>query len=110
MRVQYVLMKRVISVRRLREFWQRHPDAKAPLRKWYRTTLKARWQNLQDVRVIYPSANGVLVASGRTVTVFNIGGQKYRLIVDILYPVQVVYVCAVLTHAEYSKNRWKDQL
>jgi mRNA interferase HigB len=103
-------MKRVISVKRLREFWQRHPDAEMPLRTWYRIALKAGWRNLQDVRINYPHADGITVSSGRTVTVFNNGGNKYRLIVDILYAAQVIYVCRALTHAEYSKGRWKDQL
>jgi len=103
-------MDRVISVKRLRRFWQKHTDAEEPLRRWYRTALKASWRNLQDVRRDYSHADAVIVASGRPVTVFNIAGNKYRLIVDILYRVQVIYVCAVLTHAEYSKNRWKDNL
>ncbi len=52
------------------------------------------------------------VASGRTVVVFNIGGNKYRLIVDVLYEVQVAYVCKVMTHAEYDydRDRWKLEL
>ena len=103
-------MERVISIKRLREFWQRHPDAETPLRDWYRTALKTPWRHLQDVRIEYPHADPVVVASGRTVTVFNICGNKYRLVVDILYRVHVIYVCTVLTHAEYSKQRWKDNL
>lgn len=62
------------------------------------------------MRADYPHADAVSVASGRTVTGFNVGGNKYRLIVDILYPVEVIYVCTVLTHADYSNGRWKDQL
>lgn len=103
-------MKRVISVKRLREFWHQHPDAEIPLKTWRRVALKATWRSLQDVRADYPHADAVKVASGRTVTVFNMGGNKFRLIVDILYAVEVIYVCTVLTHAEYSKGRWKDQL
>jgi mRNA interferase HigB len=103
-------MDRVISLKRLREFWQRHQDAQEPLRDWYRTALKASWRHIQDVRRDYPHADAVIVASGRPVTVFNICGNKYRLIVDIVYRVQVIYICAVLTHAEYSKNRWKNKL
>jgi len=103
-------MKRVISVKRLREFWQRRPDAETPLRTWYRIALKAAWRQLQDVRADYPHADAVTVASGRSITVFNIAGNKYRLVVDILYAPQVIYVCKVLTHAEYTKGRWKDQL
>lgn len=103
-------MRRIISIKRLREFWQQHPDAEGPLRVWYRTALKATWTHLQAVRADYPHADAVVVACGRTVTVFNRGGNKYRLIVDILYTVQVIYVCVVLTHAEYNKRKWKDQL
>ncbi len=72
--------------------------------------MKAAWRRLPDVRADYPHADAVTVASGRTVTVFNIAGNKYRLIVDLLYGPQIIYVCTVLTHAEYSKGRWKDQL
>lgn len=103
-------MKRVLSIKRLRAFWQRYPDAETPLRSWYRCAQKANWRHLQEVRIDYPHADGVVAASGRTVTVFNICGNKYRLIVDILYQVQVIYVCAVLTHANYAKDRWKDEL
>jgi mRNA interferase HigB len=103
-------MKRVISNKRLREFWQKHPDAEAALRDWYRTASKAKWRHLQDVRIEYPHADGVPVATGRIITVFNICGNKYRLVADILYKVQVIYVCNVLTHAEYNKNRWKEKL
>ena len=103
-------MDRVISLKRLRAFWQRHPDSEEQLRRWYRRALKASWHHLQDVRADYPHADAVVVASGRPVTVFNTCGNKYRLIVDIVYSAQVIYVCEVLTHAEYSKNRWKDKL
>lgn len=103
-------MKRVLIIKRLREFWTRHADAEPALRDWYRKASKARWRHLSDVRVDYPHADPVLVASGRTVVVFNICGNKYRLVADVLYGVQVIYVCKVLTHAEYSKDRWKENL
>ena len=103
-------MSRVISLKRLREFWERHPDAEAALRDWNRTALKASWRHIQDVRTDYPHADAVMVASGRPVTVFNICGNRYRLVVDIVYRSQVIYVCTVLTHAEYSRNRWKEKL
>lgn len=80
------------------------------MRDWYRTALKATWRHLQDVRADYSHADPVVVASGRTVIVFNICGNRYRLVADILFRVQVIYVCTVLTHAEYSKGRWKDVL
>jgi mRNA interferase HigB len=103
-------MKRVISVKRLREFWKRYPDSEDQLRDWYRTAIKAGWRHIQDVRVGYPHADAVIVGSGRPITVFNMCGNKYRLLCDILYRVQVIYVCDVLTHAEYSKGRWRANL
>lgn len=101
---------RVISRKRLREFAERFPDASEPLEKWYRLFREAEWENLQDVRRVFPHADLVTVESGNTVTVFNIGGNKYRLIAAIHYNRQCVYVLRVLTHAEYSKNLWKDTL
>ena len=101
---------RIISRKRLREFAQRYPEVAEPLEQWYRLFREAEWENLQDVRRVYPHADPVTVASGNTVTVFNICGNKYRLIAAIHYNGQRAYVLRVLTHAEYSKNLWKDTL
>lgn len=103
-------MKRVISIRRLREFWTEYPDAETPLRAWYKVTLKADWKSLQDVRKTYPNADAVIADSGAPMTVFNVGGNKYRLIANIWYGGRQVYVKQVLTHAEYSKDKWKKKL
>ena len=103
-------MKRVISLRRLREFWERHPNAKVPLQAWYRVAKQAEWNSIRDIRQTYPDADAVTADSGATMTVFNIGGNKYRLITSIWYGGQQVYIKRVLTHAEYSKDRWKKQL
>ena len=97
---------RVISLKLLREFWREHPDAERPLRHWYKTVLQADWRNLQEVREVYPHADGV--TSSETLTVFNIGGNKYRLIVRIRYDYQLVKVGAVLTHREYDAGKWKE--
>jgi mRNA interferase HigB len=101
---------RVITRKPLREFAQRHADAAESLQNWYRTFREAHWESLQDVRRVYPHADAVTVASGRTVTVFNIGGNKYRLIAAVHYNRQRVYVLRVLRHAEYSKDTWKEKL
>ncbi len=101
---------RIISRRGLREFARRYPDAADPLDKWRRVLRAAEWQNLQDVRRVYPHADMVTVASGRIVTVFNICGNKYRLIVAVHYNRQRVYVLRLLRHAEYSKGFWKERL
>src|SRR5438876_503269 len=101
---------RVITRKRLREFAETHPDAVEPLQKWYRHVRQATWGSLQDVRRVYPPADAVTVASGGTVTVFNLCGNKYRLIVAIHFNRQRVYILRLLRHAEYSKGRWKETL
>lgn len=68
---------RVISIKRLREFWRRHADAEEPLRNWYKTVSGAEWKSLQDARATYPYADGVQTADGQTLTVFNISGNRY---------------------------------
>ena len=100
----------VITRKRIRDFIEKHPDAGTALDQWYRTARKARWESPQDVRIIFPHADAVRVASGNIVTVFNVGGNKYRLVTAIHYNAQRVYVLRLLTHAEYDKDLWKDQL
>jgi mRNA interferase HigB len=98
---------RVISLKVLREFWLRHPDAEQPLRAWYRTALGAEWRSLQDARRTYPHADGVQTEASGTLTVFNIGGNKYRLIARIRYDYRLINVRAVMTHADYTKLKWR---
>ncbi len=93
----------VISQKTLREFWKNHADAKMPLKGWYRTCRKEKWQNLVEVQKVYPHADLV----GRC-TVFNIKGNDYRLITKITYAGQAIYIKKILTHAQYSKGDWKD--
>ena len=107
-KVRHNVYVRVISLKPLREFWQRHADAEEPLRLWYKTATGAEWSNLQEVRQAYPHADGVRTAGGDTLTVFNIGGNKYRLIARIRYDYQLVNVRAVLTHEEYDEDKWKE--
>lgn len=99
---------RVISLKPLKEFWAKHPDAEEPLRAWYNTALGAAWKNLQDARATYSHADGVKTKDGDTLTVFNIGGNKYRLIARIRYDYQLVNVRYILTHAEYDDGKWKE--
>ena len=99
---------RVIGLKPLREFWDQHADAEGPLRQWYKTVSKAQWRSLQDARQTYPHADGVETDDGQTLTVFNIGGNKYRLIARIRYDYRLVNVRHVLTHAEYDKGTWRE--
>jgi len=93
----------VISLRKLREFWQQHPDAEEPLRRWYRISKKEQWNNLVETRREFQQADLAGVC-----TIFNIKGNAYRLISKIYYPNKTVLVRFVLTHAEYDRGRWKD--
>ena len=100
----------VIRFSTLRNFWVAYADAETPLREWYKTSRKAAWNNLVEVRADFPHADGVAVRSGDTATVFNIGGNKYRLVCVINYVRYRLDVKHILTHAEYDKQQWKEQL
>jgi mRNA interferase HigB len=93
----------VISFKRIREFSSTHRDAETSLTAWYKTTKRANWQNLAELKTVYPSGDLV----GRFV-VFNIGGNKYRLIARIVYRSQTVFVVAVMTHEQYGLGKWKE--
>lgn len=93
----------IITRQRLKEFWETHPTAKSPLQAWYTHARQAQWQSLLEVREDFPTADQV-----QRLTVFNIGGNNYRLIVRIEYEKQRIYIRSVLTHAEYDKDRWKN--
>lgn len=96
-------MLRVISKKALRDFWLVHPQAKHSLAAWHQLTRQAAWKSLPDLRATFASTELV----GR-LTVFNIAGNKYRLIARVEYELQRVYVRKVLTHDEYNKDKWKD--
>jgi mRNA interferase HigB len=93
----------VISYKRIREFLSDFRDAESGLMAWYKTARKAKWQNLAELKAVYPSADLV----GRYV-VFNISGNKYRLIARIVYRSQTLFVVAVMTHEEYDLGKWKE--
>jgi mRNA interferase HigB len=82
----------------LREFRRRHPDAEGPLRAWYAEVKAAAWVRPQDVRDRFAGAS--IVGGNRIV--FDIGGNRYRVVVKINYLYRVVYIRFVGTHAEYD--------
>lgn len=99
----------VISPRRCRAFWQAKPeqtDAEGPLRAWIKAAEAADWKSLADVRTACPSADAVPLKDRPTATIFNIGGNKYRLAALVDYEGGVIYVKRVMTHREYDKNKW----
>lgn len=89
---------RIIARSRLREFWEVHPQAHAPLEAWYTLVKSATWRTPADVRAMFGSAD--FVANNRVI--FNIGGNNYRLIVKVQYRDQAVYIRFIGTHAEYD--------
>jgi mRNA interferase HigB len=93
---------RVISRRRLREFWEREPRAEVSLRTWYKVMIHADCANTAELRRTFGSADQV----GRLV-VFNIAGGRYRLAARVDYEWQKVFVRRVMTHDEYDKEDWK---
>lgn len=92
----------VISRKALVEFWTIHPDSKEPLARWHRIVEWSTFTDHAGLRQTFPSADVV----GRH-TVFNIGGNKHRLIASIHYDRGKVYVRQVFTHQEYDQGKWK---
>ncbi|HAA30299.1 MAG TPA: type II toxin-antitoxin system HigB family toxin [Cyanobacteria bacterium UBA8553] len=93
----------VISRKKLREFCQKHADSCDALDNWHKAASIATWKNLAEVQAVYPQAAAV-----GNFTVFNIKGNKYRLIVDLVYSDRTIYIKYILTHAEYDKDDWKN--
>ena len=93
----------VISRKKLKDGTTRHRELEAPLDVWFRIAKRASWQTLADVRKTFSSADLV-----EKWTVFNIKGNKYRLITEINYRFRRVYIRHVLTNAEYDQERWKQ--
>ena len=92
----------VISRKALREFWEKYPDSKVPLSRWFKIMDKQDFGNFAELRATLPSTDKV-----GDLIVFNIGGNKYRLIASIHFNRGKVYIRHVLTHAEYDKGGWK---
>ncbi len=93
----------LISIRTLREEAAKYPNIKKQIESWYTTVKKSEWQSLDDVQKTYRDAEAV-----GNFTVFNIKGNDYRLIVGINYETKKVHYKYLLTHAEYNKDKWKN--
>jgi mRNA interferase HigB len=93
----------LISIRNLRKDAAHYSDVKNKIDSWNATVKQAEWQNLDEVRKIYRDAEAV-----GNFTVFNIKGNEYRLIVGINYEEQTIFYKYFLTHAEYDKEKWKN--
>lgn len=101
---------RIITRRRLNEYAQLQPNAAVSVSAWHDVAKKITWKSLPEVRQTFPNADPATVASGKTVTIFNIAGNHHRLITAIHYDTGKIFILQILTHSEYSKNRWKKSL
>jgi mRNA interferase HigB len=92
---------RVIAKSTLKKFWEQrdYSDARGPLESWYEEAVKADWKSPQIVKAQYRNAS----ICGNNRVVFNIGGNKYRLVVEIQYQAGIAWVKFIGTHAEYDK-------
>jgi len=90
---------RIISRKTLREFWTRHPDIRQSLQAWYADVKHATWKTPTDIKNVYRNVS--FVANNRVV--FNIKGNKYRLVVAIQYKYGIVYIRFIGSHREYDK-------
>jgi mRNA interferase HigB len=89
----------IISFRKLREFFDKEPDAKVALQDWYRRTKKAEWNNFSEMKLTFNSVDAV----GNSRFIFNIRGNNYRLVVKVMFVVKGVYIRWVGKHQDYDK-------
>ena len=90
---------RIIARRTLRDYWERYPQSEQPLRAWVREAAASNWTGPEDVKSRYRHAS--LLKGTRVV--FNIVGNKYRLVVQINYDFRIIYIRFVGSHAAYDK-------
>lgn len=90
---------RVITFARIREFSKRFPDADIALRNWYKETKSSFWNNFSDIKSTFNSVD----YAGNKRYVFDIRGNKYRLVAIIIFQIQTVYIRFIGTHKEYDK-------
>ena len=90
----------VIALRTLKQFWERHPQGEAPVRSWYRSAVAARWRGPSDVKREFGTTVDFV---GDNRVIFDLGGNKYRLVVHVSYRFGRVLVKFIGTHAEYDR-------
>ncbi len=93
----------LISFRKLKAEASKFPDVICQIQDWHNSVKSADWKNLEEVRQVHTIAEAV-----GNFTIFNVKGNAYRLIVDIEYEEAIIYFKYFLTHAEYDKEKWKN--
>lgn len=104
----------VISRKKLREFYEAKPERRqhaGAFEAWFKLTRKASWQTFQDAKALFGQTDVANdTASKRTATIFDIGGNKYRIITLVDYTRQTVLITHVMDHREYGKDNWKNDI
>ena len=100
--VRYIALVHVISRKALKVFWEHHPESRGPLVRWYKIVTQTEFSSFRALRATFPSADKV-----EELVVFNIAGNKYRLIASIHFNRSKVYIRHVLTHKEYDRGGWQ---
>lgn len=104
----------MISRRKLREFYESRPERRRhaeAFEDWFKLTRKAEWETFVDARALFGQTDMASdTASGRTATIFDIGGNKYRVVTLIDYTRQTVLITHVMDHKEYDRGNWKSDI
>ena len=100
---RYAQQVHIISRKALRRFWEQHPDSESALSRWFKLMQTSSFETFEALRATFPTADKV-----GDLIVFNIGGNKYRLIASIHFNRGKVYIRHVFTHGEYNRGAWKS--
>ena len=93
---------RIISKKKIKEFWIKYPDSERPLKVWYSICKNLTFKNFSEIKNIFNSSDFF-----EDKIIFDIGGNKYRLIVKIQYKIRTIFIKGIYTHKEYEKGKWK---
>lgn len=100
----------MISRKKLRDFYEAKPERKqhaGAFNNWFKIARKGRWQSFQDAKATFGQTDVAAGDTGRTATIFDIGGNKYRIVAHVDYVRQTVKIEAVMDHKAYDKGLWK---
>jgi mRNA interferase HigB len=101
---------RIIAEGTIRQWASEQARAASSLRQWVKVVRPVRWGSFAELRRTFPSADWVRVRSGRNVVVFNVGGNEFRLVCAVHFNTEMVFALRFMSHAEYSKSSWKNEL
>lgn len=93
----------IISRKTLKDFWEKYPDSEGPLKTWFKIVKSTKYRSLNHLKETFPQADLV-----DNKIIFNIGGNKYRLMTIIHFKYSKIYIRYVMTHGEYDKGGWKN--